>query len=80
MLKVPAQSKLAREVRSEAKRRATKVFALRVCQMRIRPNFAFERDLWGRGVTPIAGVDEVGVGAGKRLERSSPGGSGPGRR
>jgi ribonuclease HII len=31
--------------------------------MRIRPNFAFERDLWGRGVTAIAGVDEVGVGA-----------------
>ena len=31
--------------------------------MRIRPNFAFERELWGRGVTSIAGVDEVGVGA-----------------
>ncbi|MBV8055666.1 MAG: ribonuclease HII [Deltaproteobacteria bacterium] len=31
--------------------------------MRIRPNFAFERELWGRGVTAIAGVDEVGVGA-----------------
>jgi ribonuclease HII len=31
--------------------------------MRIRPNFAFEQELWGRGVTAIAGVDEVGVGA-----------------
>jgi ribonuclease HII len=31
--------------------------------MRIRPNFAFERELWGRGVTTIAGVDEAGVGA-----------------
>jgi ribonuclease HII len=31
--------------------------------MRIRPNFAFERELWGRGVTAVAGVDEVGVGA-----------------
>jgi ribonuclease HII len=31
--------------------------------MRIRPDFAFERELWGRGVTVIAGVDEVGVGA-----------------
>jgi ribonuclease HII len=31
--------------------------------MRVRPNFAFERELWGRGVTAIAGVDEVGVGA-----------------
>ena len=31
--------------------------------MRIRPNFAFERKLWGRGVTAVAGVDEVGVGA-----------------
>jgi ribonuclease HII len=31
--------------------------------MRVRPNFAFERELWGRGVTSIAGVDEVGVGA-----------------
>jgi ribonuclease HII len=32
--------------------------------MRIRPDFAFERELWGRGVTAIAGMDEVGVGAG----------------
>jgi len=31
--------------------------------MRIRANFAFERELWGRGVAAIAGVDEVGVGA-----------------
>ncbi len=31
--------------------------------MRIRPNFDFERELWGRGLTAIAGVDEVGVGA-----------------
>ena len=31
--------------------------------MRVRPNFAFERELWGRGVTAVAGVDEVGVGA-----------------
>jgi ribonuclease HII len=31
--------------------------------MRVRPNFAFERELWGRGVAAIAGVDEVGVGA-----------------
>ena len=31
--------------------------------MRIRPNCAFERELWGRGVTAVAGVDEVGVGA-----------------
>ena len=31
--------------------------------MRIRANLAFERELWGRGVTTIAGVDEVGVGA-----------------
>ena len=31
--------------------------------MRIRPDFALERELWGRGVTAVAGVDEVGVGA-----------------
>ena len=31
--------------------------------MRILPNLAFERELWGRGVTAVAGVDEVGVGA-----------------
>src|SRR5260370_14162608 len=31
--------------------------------MRVRPDFALERELWGRGVTPVAGVDEVGVGA-----------------
>jgi ribonuclease HII len=31
--------------------------------MRVRPDFAFERELWGRGVTAVAGVDEVGVGA-----------------
>ena len=31
--------------------------------MRIRLNFALEQELWGRGVTAIAGVDEVGVGA-----------------
>jgi ribonuclease HII len=31
--------------------------------MRVRPDFAFERELWGGGVTAVAGVDEVGVGA-----------------
>jgi len=31
--------------------------------MRVRPDFALERELWGRGVTAVAGVDEVGVGA-----------------
>src|SRR5260370_13249146 len=31
--------------------------------MRVRPDFALERELWGRGVTTVAGVDEVGVGA-----------------
>ena len=31
--------------------------------MRIRPNFAFGQELWGRGVTSVGGVDEVGVGA-----------------
>ncbi len=31
--------------------------------MRIRPNFALERELWGRGAPAVAGVDEVGVGA-----------------
>src|SRR5215472_3904660 len=31
--------------------------------MLIRPNLASERELWGRGVTAVAGVDEVGVGA-----------------
>ena len=31
--------------------------------MRIRPNFALESELWGRGVMAVAGVDEVGVGA-----------------
>ncbi len=31
--------------------------------MRVRADFALERELWGRGVTAIAGVDEVGVGA-----------------
>ena len=31
--------------------------------MRIQPDFAFERELWDRGVTAVAGVDEVGVGA-----------------
>jgi ribonuclease HII len=32
-------------------------------RMRVRPDFALERELWGRGVTAVAGVDEVGVGA-----------------
>ena len=31
--------------------------------MRVRPDFALERGLWGRGVMAVAGVDEVGVGA-----------------
>jgi ribonuclease HII len=31
--------------------------------MRIRPSYLLERQLWGRGVASIAGVDEVGVGA-----------------
>ena len=31
--------------------------------MRVRPDFALERELWGRGVTAVAGVDEVGVGS-----------------
>jgi ribonuclease HII len=31
--------------------------------MRVRADFALERELWGRGVTAVAGVDEVGVGA-----------------
>src|SRR5271156_3100060 len=31
--------------------------------MRVRADFALERELWGRGVTTVAGVDEVGVGA-----------------
>ena len=34
-----------------------------VMRMRVRPNFGLERELWGRGVTAVAGVDEVGVGA-----------------
>jgi Ribonuclease HII len=33
------------------------------CNMRIQPNLAFERELWGRGLAAVAGVDEVGVGA-----------------
>lgn len=28
-----------------------------------RPNVALERELWGRGVMAVAGVDEVGLGA-----------------
>ena len=36
---------------------------MRAFQMRIRSHFAFERELWGRGVTAVAEVDEVGVGA-----------------
>src|SRR6266436_7826582 len=31
--------------------------------MRVRPDFAWERELWSKGVTAVAGVDEVGVGA-----------------
>ena len=31
--------------------------------MRLRANFVLERALWGKGVTAVAGVDEVGVGA-----------------
>ena len=31
--------------------------------MRVRADFALERELWGRGVAAVAGVDEVGVGA-----------------
>jgi ribonuclease HII len=31
--------------------------------MRVQPDFALERELWGRGVRAVAGVDEVGVGA-----------------
>jgi Ribonuclease HII len=31
--------------------------------MRVRPNCVLEQELWSRGVTAVAGVDEVGVGA-----------------
>src|SRR5277367_244950 len=31
--------------------------------LRVPADFALERELWGRGVTAVAGVDEVGVGA-----------------
>src|SRR6202035_865358 len=31
--------------------------------MRVPPNCVLEQELWGRGVTAVAGVDEVGVGA-----------------
>jgi ribonuclease HII len=31
--------------------------------VRIQPDFAFERELWGRGLAAVAGVDEVVVGA-----------------
>jgi hypothetical protein len=31
--------------------------------MRVWPYVVLERELWGRGVMTIAGVDEVGVGA-----------------
>jgi len=31
--------------------------------MRVRPDFVLERELWGRGIMAVAGVDEVGVGA-----------------
>ncbi len=31
--------------------------------MRVWPDYFLERELWGRGVTAVAGVDEVGVGA-----------------
>jgi ribonuclease HII len=31
--------------------------------MRVQPNYFLERELWSRGVTAVAGVDEVGVGA-----------------
>src|SRR5579863_10249208 len=34
-----------------------------VMRMRVRPDCALERELWGRGVMAVAGVDEVGVGA-----------------
>jgi ribonuclease HII len=33
-----------------------------VSHIRLRPDFVLERELWGRGVTAVAGVDEVGVG------------------
>jgi ribonuclease HII len=32
-------------------------------RIRVRPDDALERELWGRGVMAVAGVDEVGVGA-----------------
>jgi ribonuclease HII len=31
--------------------------------MRVRRNCVLEQELWSRGVTAVAGVDEVGVGA-----------------
>jgi ribonuclease HII len=31
--------------------------------MRVRPSYFLERELWSKGVTAVAGVDEVGVGA-----------------
>jgi len=31
--------------------------------MRVWPNYSLEHELQGRGVTTVAGVDEVGVGA-----------------
>ncbi len=31
--------------------------------MRVRPNYFLERELWSRGVSAVAGVDEAGVGA-----------------
>jgi ribonuclease HII len=32
-------------------------------RMRIRPDWALERELWGKGLMAVAGLDEVGVGA-----------------
>ncbi len=31
--------------------------------LRDRADFVLERELWGKGVAAVAGVDEVGVGA-----------------
>ncbi len=39
------------------------VWAVMEMPLRVRADFALERELWSRGVTAVAGVDEVGVGA-----------------
>ncbi|MGO9265759.1 MAG: hypothetical protein ACLQBA_12895 [Candidatus Binataceae bacterium] len=46
---------------SETVASALTAAAAKTFGMRIQPDLVLERELWAKGVTAVAGVDEVGV-------------------